>query len=154
MSNKGLPPEYFTEDHESDGMFPERRRHAKKSSASKIFAWLLTAVFWAALVYGGHWYMDARLRQHQASLQEYVDSALRDVQETNALNVQSLEGKLQSLAAEMRDITDALEQADETISTSNTARAALNVKIEELNRQLEDLRQSLDNLKELNNGKK
>lgn len=121
---------------------------AKTNAIRQIVSLVLIIGIWVGLVYAGYWYIQDQLARNQASLQKHIDLAIRDIQETNALNIQSIQEKLDSLQAEMEQIKLALEEADASLNSSNATREVLSDKIEELDRQLEELRQSLEILKE------
>ncbi|MBZ4686760.1 MAG: hypothetical protein PWQ96_1013 [Clostridia bacterium] len=117
----------------------------KNFSAAIILALI---IIWSGLVYGGYWFVQDTLSVHREKMQSYVDEAVKNVQETNAMNIRSLEDKLEALQYEMKKISKALDKADESIQDSNSSREKLNEKIESLDEQLEDLKKSLDILKE------
>lgn len=56
---------------------------------------LALVILWASLFVGGFWYA-----------RQYIDQMVLEIQETNALNVQNLEEKIQSLSTEMKIIKE------------------------------------------------
>lgn len=117
---------------------PERRKRTKRTTArSNLPALILTVLVWAGLVFGGFYLA-----------KDYIDNSIKNVQETNAMNVQALNERLNNLHGEMEEIKSALAQADETLSSTNTTRQQLNEKIDQLDKQLKQLQKSLQILRE------
>lgn len=105
---------------------------------------ILVLIIWAALIGGGFFFVQYRIGLMQADMEQSV----REVKETNALNINKLEEQVSGLEASMREIQGALEEADESIDSSQSANEALNTRIEELDKDLEELQETLDALKE------
>jgi len=120
---------------------PRRRR--RRSPWPNVVAWFLVLAFWGGLAYGGFYYT-----------KQYVDRSLRSIQETNALQIQALEERLNALTAEMDAVEAALQDTGKTLSSSDTTRQALNEKIEALDTQLKNLEKSLNILKEAPNARR
>jgi len=97
----------------------------------------LLVLLWLALLAGGVWLAKG-----------YLDNSLRDIQDTNALHVQALQDKLESLSQKLDELERALEAADDSLARSSITQEELNERILELDRQLEELEESLRILKE------
>ena len=78
----------------------------------------------------------------------YIDRSMAAVQQTNAVNVQTLQNRLDSMAGEIDQIQLALNNADQTLASSGSTQENLNQKIQELDNQLQLLAKSLAVLKE------
>jgi septal ring factor EnvC (AmiA/AmiB activator) len=115
------------------------RRNKKEGRRGVGLAVPLLVLLWLALVGGGVWLA-----------RDYIDNSLRDIQDTNALHVQALQDKLESLSQKLDELEMALEAADDSIARSSTTQEELNERIVELDRQLEKLEESLRILKESN----
>jgi len=97
-------------------------------------------ILWAGLTYGGYYYAT-----------DYVQRTVREIQETNALNVKVLEEDIQSLREEMGAIQEALAQTDKTLSSTGSAGEAVNERISLLDDQLKKLEKSLNIMMESGN---
>ena len=97
-------------------------------------------ILWAGLTYGGYYYAT-----------DYVQRTVREIQETNALNVKVLEEDIQSLREEMGAIQEALDQTDKTLSSTGSAGEAVNERISLLDDQLKKLEKSLNIMMESGN---
>lgn len=124
---------------EMSGTRPEdNTRVSRKERRQGLRLAVPLAVFlWIALLGGGFWLAKG-----------YIDNSLRDIQDTNALHVQALQDKLESLSQKLEELERALETADDTIARSSITQEELNERIMELDRQLEKLEESLRILKE------
>ncbi|HAG11782.1 MAG TPA: hypothetical protein DCK76_10505 [Desulfotomaculum sp.] len=119
----------------------EEERDVKKKVGFNQLRVILALVFlWACLLVGGFWYA-----------RQYIDQKVLEIQETNALNVQDLEEKMQSLSAEMKIIKESLTQTDKTLSSTGTASEEVKKHIEEMDKQLKELEKSLNVLQESGN---
>jgi vacuolar-type H+-ATPase subunit I/STV1 len=118
----------------------KQKRHKKTSPRREIFGIVILVFLWAGLTYAGYWYAT-----------EYVERTVREIQETNALNVKMLEEEIQSLRTEMSAIEEALAQTDKTLSSTGSAGEAVNERISELDEQLNRLEKSLNILMERGN---
>jgi len=97
-------------------------------------------ILWAGLTYGGYYFAT-----------DYVQRTVREIQETNALNVKVLEEDIQSLREEMGAIQEALAQTDKTLSSTGSAGEAVNERISLLDDQLKKLEKSLNIMMESGN---
>lgn len=79
---------------------------------------------------------------------DYIDKTMLSVQQTNAMNVQSLESRLGVLSEEMKQIKELLQNTDQTLTSSDSSQKALSDKINQLDKQLQALEKSLKVLKE------
>ncbi len=116
-----------------------RRRTGSPGRLNPLIALLFVAL-WAGMVYGGYYYA-----------KQYFDQSIQNVQQTNAVNVQMLEARLDTLSADLKEIENALRSAGLTLSNSDTTQKELNKKIEKLDKQLQELERSLKILKEAPN---
>lgn len=101
---------------------------------------IIMLILWAGLTFGGFWYATG-----------YVQRTVREIQETNALNVKMLEEDMQSLREDMSAIQEALAQTDKTLSSTGSAGEAVNERISQLDEQLKKLEKSLNILMESGN---
>lgn len=93
-------------------------------------------VLWCGLLYGAYYYAT-----------DYIDTALRSVQESNALHVQTLGDRLDSIQLEVEHVKEALADTDQVLARSDETREALSRRITELDRQLGRLEESLNTLR-------
>jgi len=122
-----------------------RSRRRKKRRYQSILFFCVFMIAWVGLAYGGFYYTNGRLQ----AMQDALNSTLADVQQTNALNVKTLEDKLAAVEEEMKEITFALEETGKEVSSSGmSTRQQLDKRMEALDRQLEELKNSLEILKE------
>lgn len=120
---------------------PAREKRTRRATARpNLMVIILTVLVWGGLVCGGFYLA-----------KNYIDRSIKEVQETNAMNVQALDERLNSIHGEMQDIKSALAQTDETLSSTNSTRKELNQKIEQLDEQLKQLQNSLKILQESGN---
>ncbi|GAW94336.1 hypothetical protein [Calderihabitans maritimus] len=124
------------------------KRAKKRSGFKQFLAGLFLFVLWIGTVYVAYSYIENRLAEQHAMLQAYIDRQVQNIQETNALNIQTIVQKQERLLSELTKIKRALEEADEVISQSNSTREALDERITQLDKQLENLKESLRILQE------
>ncbi|MFZ5634427.1 MAG: hypothetical protein ACOY40_16460 [Bacillota bacterium] len=110
------------------------RKERKRASGVYVF---LVIVVWVGIVFGGFYLA-----------KQYIDQSIQSVQQTNAMQVQTLEARLDALAKEMKEIEETLENAGVALSSSDTTQKKLDDKIEKLDKQLQELEKSLKILKE------
>ncbi len=91
---------------------------------------------WGGLLYGAYFYAT-----------DYIDTSIRSVQESNALHVQALTERLETIQLEVEEVKETLADTDQVLARSDQTREALNKRIEELGRQLERLEESLSTLR-------
>jgi len=118
------------------------RQEKRKPTVSgpRILGIFIMLILWAGLTYGGYWYAT-----------DYVQRTVREIQETNALNVKMLEEDMQSLREDMSAIQEALAQTDKTLSSTGSAGEAVNERISQLDVQLKKLEKSLNIMMESDN---
>ena len=114
---------------------PHHHLPARESNGIIFFSLIVAA--WVLMVVGG--FYAGKL---------YIDRCFETVQQTNAIHVQELENRMDSLAAEVDEIELALQDADQTLASSSSTQENLNQKIENLDQQLQQLAKSLNILKE------
>ncbi len=110
------------------------REKRKRSSPG---SWFVAFILWAVMVFGGFFLA-----------KQYFDQTIMAVQQTNAVNVQTLEARLDNLGANVKEIRESLATAGITLSSSDSTQKELNKKIEELDAQLKNLEKSLNILRE------
>lgn len=115
---------------------PARKKKTERQPPGII----LLVLLWVGLTAGGFWYAGY-----------YIDRAAREIQETNALNVQAMEEQIKTLHNEMNAIKEALDKTDATISSTGTASEEVNKRIAEMDEHLKRLEKSLDILRESGN---
>ncbi len=123
---------------ENFGLGERKNKEKKHRSNSIIYIFLLAA--WIGLVCAGYWYATG-----------YVERAVQEIQQTNALNIQMLEKEIESLRFEMNAIEEILAKTDQTLSHAGSASEAVNERISELDEQLKKLEKSLNILMESGN---
>ncbi|HPU35672.1 MAG TPA: hypothetical protein PL078_07310 [Bacillota bacterium] len=109
----------------------------KRVGGQRPAHWFLAIMLWLGVVCSGFF-----LAKY------YFDQAIMSVQQTNAMNVQTLEARLESLSADIAEIKKELNSAGRTLSSSDSIQKELNKKIEELDIQLKELEKSLNILRE------
>ncbi len=97
---------------------------------------LVPVVLWAGLLYGAYYYAT-----------DYINKVVRHVEQTNALQVQVLEDRLDAIQFELAQMKEALADADQVLARSEQTREALHQRINDLDRQLERLEESLNVLR-------
>jgi chromosome segregation ATPase len=112
-------------------------RRKKTSSKLGFIYILLLLLIWAGLVYGGFYFT-----------KQYLANAINNIQQTNAMNMQEVKERLDSLTNEMIALKSELSSTDETLSSSSGIQEQLNKKIDLLDGQLKNLEKSLKILKE------
>ena len=115
---------------------PEQQKQARKKNRTPIFAYILALALWGGLIFGAYYYATT-----------YIDSSIRNVQETNALHMKGVEERLDIIQAELEVVKEALASTDQTLARTDSTREELNQRIEELDRQLEQLEESLNILR-------
>lgn len=111
-----------------------RHTNRKKSINSKT---VVVVLLWCVLVFGGFYIGKV-----------YLDKALHDIQQTNAMNIKNLDERIGTLTSEVQELKAILSNTDQVISNSGVLQADLNFKIQMLDQQLQDLQKSLQTLKE------
>ncbi|MDD4665636.1 MAG: hypothetical protein PHC81_03685 [Clostridia bacterium] len=104
---------------------------------------LVLLLLWGGLVYGGFYFS-----------KQYLDKTINNIQQTNALNIQEIKERMESLTNEMIALKSELSNTDQTLSSSSSIQAQLNQKIDLLDRQLKNLEKSLQILKEAPNARR
>lgn len=114
---------------------PVKQRAGRTTQPQRL---IIVAVFiWIFMIIGGYF-----------AGKVYIDRSMAAVQQTNAVNVQTLQNRLDSMAGEIDQIQLALNNADQTLASSGSTQENLNQKIQELDNQLQLLAKSLAVLKE------
>lgn len=113
-----------------------RAQHRRKTRNNIISAVILIAV-WSGMVFGGFYIAKS-----------YIDRAVNNVQQTNALNVQAINERLDILSKDMKNLENIVSTAGQSISSSGTIQQELVARIELFDQQMQELKQSLDILKE------
>ncbi|MEW6623834.1 MAG: hypothetical protein AB1420_12035 [Bacillota bacterium] len=124
------------------------QRPVRKRSSTSIIITLLIVLVWAGLMYGGYMFIEYKMDENRKQITRDLDRSIKEVMETNALNIMLLEEKVAALSNEMADLAILLQETDESLTMQNYFREAINEKMEELTIQLERLEESLEMLKE------
>jgi peptidoglycan hydrolase CwlO-like protein len=103
----------------------------------------LFLVVWGGLVWGGFYIA-----------KQYLDKSINNIQQTNAMNMQEVNEKLDSLNLELQALKKEISNTDQTISSSGSIQVELNKKIMVLDQQLKNLEKSLKILKEAPNARR
>lgn len=120
-----------------------RRRKTRPVKWVGIVYFLLFLAFWGGLIFGGFYIT-----------KDYLDKSINNIQQTNAMNIQELKDRLDSLTNEMVVLKQALNSTDQNITSSGSIQVQLNKKIEVLDQQLKNLEKSLNILKEAPNARR
>ncbi|MGF7184542.1 TolA-binding protein [Desulfitispora alkaliphila] len=126
----------------------KQKKEEKSSTLKQVGGTALLLALAISLFFGGYTYFEERLEAVQKETEASIEQALMDVQETNSLTVQNLEGKLDNLLLEMEEIKIALSEADENLGSSSAVQESMSQRIEELDNQLKELQQGLILLQE------
>ncbi|HHX51744.1 MAG TPA: hypothetical protein GX711_09935 [Clostridia bacterium] len=125
-----------------------------KETGEKRFPWriivggMLIILFFAGLVAASYYYAEWKFAENQKLLVQNMETTLQSIKEANAINIQILEGEINSLQEQLNEINSALKQMDESITGSNVAKQALSKRIVDLSGRVEELRQSMSFVKE------
>ena len=114
---------------------PEKNPPGRRVNQTGVLL-VFTLALWGGLIYGAYYYSTS-----------YFDSAIRSVQETNAMHMQALEERLDNIQMELTVVKEALADTDQTLARTDTTREELSQRIGELDRQLEQLEESLNILR-------
>lgn len=120
---------------------PGQTRQERRKSGAGVLALFIAVVLWAGLVYGGFYFS-----------RQYIDQAVQRVQQTNAMNVQTINERLDALNSETKELKEVLGYADETLTSTGDLQKELTDKIKMLEKQMQELEKSLNVLKEAPNG--
>lgn len=126
----------------------QEKKKQSRFSLGRILAVLFLILLGTALFLAGYIYIDYRLTGIQEETNRAVSTALKEIQETNALNIKALEESLDSLFAEMEEIKYILRQTDRSIEFSTSTQEALANSINELEQQLKELQKGMELLKD------
>ncbi|MBA1334914.1 MAG: hypothetical protein HPY66_0535 [Firmicutes bacterium] len=118
----------------------KREKRKSRKVWINIIIFLVSAGVWSAAAYYGYTYA-----------KEYVDTAIRNVQQENALNLQGLSDRIEIMTQEISKLKESIEDADSTISSSRSVQKNIDKKLEELDERLQELQRSLNILKEAPN---
>ncbi|HHY06726.1 MAG TPA: hypothetical protein GX532_07125 [Clostridia bacterium] len=113
-----------------------RRKKTSSKKAGLVYV-LLFLLIWGGLIYAGFYFT-----------KQYLDNAINNIQQTNAMNIQAVKDRLDSLTNEMIALKSELSSTDETLSSSSSIQGELRKKIDLLDAQLKNLEKSLKILKE------
>lgn len=119
-----------------------RKKQRRKKIIINILVFILSLGFWGAAVYYGYTYA-----------KDYVDTAINNVQQENAMNIQELTGEIQLLNQEIKNLRLSIEATDSTLSSSSSLQERIDERLGELDYQLNQLEKSLEILKEAPNVK-
>lgn len=114
-----------------------RKKEKRRKIWMNILIFILSVGFWGAAVYYGYTYA-----------KDYIDTAIRNVQQENAMNIQQLTDEIQSLNQEIINLRHSIENTDSTLSNSTSVQERIDERLGELDNQLTQLERSLQILKE------
>lgn len=117
-----------------------RERKRTNQTLSLVLAILLTLGLWGGIAYAGYVYA-----------RDYLDTAIQNVRQENAVNLQELTGSIQQLSAEITALRENIASTDSTVSTSTAVQRRIDDRLTALDRQLLELEQSLRILREAPN---
>lgn len=112
-------------------------KHGSSKKNGNFIYILVFLIIWGGLIYGGFYFA-----------KQYLDQQIANIQQTNALHIQEIKERMDSLTREMIDLKSDLSNTDKTLSSSSSIQEQLNDKIELLDKQLKNLEKSLQILKE------
>lgn len=113
------------------------RIHNRKKARNNFLGIVLIIVLWGGMVFGGFY-----------TAKNYIDRAILKVQQTNAMNVQAINERLDTIAADMKNLENIVGTAGQSISSSGNIQKELVERIELFDQQIQELKRSLDILKE------
>lgn len=113
------------------------RAEARKRSRNNVVGAVILFVVWCGLVYGGFYLA-----------KDYIDQAISKVQQTNALNVQNIENRLNDIQNSLNNLEDFVGATGESISSRDDIQEEMMERIEEFDEQIQELKRSLEILKE------
>lgn len=123
------------------GRLKGRKRRSKgKKILVNILIFIVSICTWAAVAYYGYTYA-----------KNYIDTAIGNVQQQNAVNIQQLKERIEIMTKEINRLKESIEDADSTISSSKSVQRRIDRKLEELDQRLRELQESLEILKEAPN---
>lgn len=116
----------------------KRKRKVKiKRILINIFVFIISAAVWCSVVYYGYTYA-----------KDYIDTAIKNVQQQNAVNIQQLNERIDLMTKEINGLREAIEDADSSLSYSTKVQRRIDGKLKELDARLKELKNSLEVLKE------
>ncbi len=119
------------------------KRRNTRSRWKEFLCIFLLLLVWGGLVYGGFYIA-----------RQYLDKSINNMQQTNAMNMQEVNERLDSLNLELNNLRKEISNTDKTLSSSGSIQVELNQKIEVLDKQLKNLEKSLNILKEAPNARR
>lgn len=109
----------------------------RKKARNNFLGIVLIIILWSGMVFGGFYIA-----------KNYIDRAILNVQQTNAMNVQAINERLDTIAADMKNLENIIGTAGQSISSSGNIQKELVERIELFDQQIQELKRSLDILKE------
>ncbi|MDX9873169.1 MAG: hypothetical protein RBT41_12255 [Clostridia bacterium] len=113
------------------------RTTSRKRSRNNLAGALVIFVVWCGLVFGGFYIA-----------KNYIDQTILKVQQTNALNIQAIENRLNDIQNGLQNLEDFVGVTGESISSRDSIQEEMMQKIAEFDRQIQELKNSLNILKE------
>jgi len=121
----------------------------KRERKSRINWWVVTKICLYIIILGvSVWGWNKIVNTGYGLAKNYVDTAIEQVRQENALNIQELTDQMDQLSNEMTSLRDAVENTDETLSGSTNIQQDIEKRLQDLDSQLEDLERSLKILRE------
>lgn len=118
-------------------VFPEREQRRRRSARTSVAAALLLIVLWGGIVYYGF-----------TTAKAYIDTALQNVQQENAVNLQELTHSIDRLSRDVDYLRECIESTDSALAGSTKVQNRIDEKLQALDNQLKELERSLKVLKE------
>lgn len=115
----------------------EKRKRLLKRGMIYTLILLLCGIAWWQITLKGY-----------TLAKNYIDQSVQSVRQENALSVQQLQERIDTLGQEMDQLRTSLDSAGGSISNSATVQERIDQKLENLDQQLQDLEKSLKILKE------
>jgi len=117
--------------------FPEREQRRRRSARMSTAAVLILLALWGGIVYFGY-----------TTAKSYLDTALQNIQQENAVNLQELTQSIDRISREVSNLRESIESTDSALAGSTKVQNRIDEKLEDLDAQLQELERSLQILKE------
>ncbi|PKM89823.1 MAG: hypothetical protein CVU87_04215 [Firmicutes bacterium HGW-Firmicutes-12] len=113
------------------------RAHTRRKTRNNFLGGVFIFILWCGLVFSGFY-----VARH------YIDQAIQKVQQTNAMNVQAINERLDILTADMKSLENAVGSTGQTISSSGSVQQEILARMAQFEQQIQELKSSLNILKE------
>ena len=126
-----------TESEKNHSEFLENSRNIRKKMKVNISLFLLFVGLWLGVTYYTFTYSKG-----------YLDAAINNVQQENALNIKELNESIKSISNEIRSLRENMEDAGIVITNTSDVQSRIDEKLLDLESQLKQLEKSLQILQE------